>query len=282
MISLFGASDVLRIVTTTAASLNAVCAFTTRAADGSISKGRQRTVVSSATTTTVVSAPAAGDERNVYSLSIRNTHVSLSNQVTIQEFDGTTAFERFRVILAPGEQLIFDSFGGWQYLNAQGMPKQSQSQGSSSPAIGVDFDAVLEADVLCGAVSNAIADVTGLSFPVLTGGKFWFEFYIDYTANATATGSRWSINGPAFSRLAYKSYYGLTTTADTINNLAAYDQPASFNASSPFITGNVAWIAGFITPSADGNVIARFASEAAVAGSITAKAGSRVRWKQVA
>ena len=93
----------------------------------------------------------------------------------------------------------------------------------------------------------------------------------------TTTGSRWSINGPAFSRLAYCSQYSLTVTGHTLNNLVAYDMPAASSASSAATAGNFAYISGFITPSADGNVIARFASE--IAGSaITAKAGSLLKW----
>ena len=69
----------------------------------------------------------------------------------------------------------------------------------------------------------------------------------------------------------------VTTTALTFNQVGAYDLPAAANASSPLTTGNLAYIAGQITPSADGNVIARFASE--IAGSaIVAKAGSLLKW----
>ena len=56
--------------------------------------------------------------------------------------------------------------------------------------------------------------------------------------------------------------------------------PAASNATSPYTTGNTAYITGFVQPSADGNVIARFASEVA-SSAITAKAGSICRWVQV-
>jgi hypothetical protein len=129
------------------------------------------------------------------------------------------------------------------------------------------------------ATANTIADVTGLSFPVTAGSTYWFRFTIPYTSAATATGSRWSINGPALTSLAYTSHYALTTTTQTQNyGLSAYNLPAASNATSAATTGNVAIIEGVITPSVSGTVIARFASE--LSGSaITAKAGATVQYK---
>jgi hypothetical protein len=130
------------------------------------------------------------------------------------------------------------------------------------------------------AVANTIADVTGLSFPVIAGNRYAFRFVIDYTAAATTTGSRWTLNGPAFTRLAYSSQYSLTATSSTFNEAVAYAIPAASSASSANTTGNVAIIEGFIQPSANGDVIARFASEIA-SSAIVAKVGSYVDYAQL-
>lgn len=122
-------------------------------------------------------------------------------------------------------------------------------------------------------VANSIADVTNLSFSVTSGVKYQFECNIWYTAGATTTGSRWSINGPATTSLAYESRYALSTTTQTLNNLTAYDTPAASSTSSTATTGNNATIKGFIQPSASGTVIVRFASEVSNSA-IIAKAGS--------
>ncbi len=282
MITLFGASDVLRLVTSSAADLVAVCNFATLAADQSVAKGRQRTLIAAATTTTIAAAPGSGEERTVYSIVIRNTHASLANTVTVQEFDGTTAYERLRVTLGAGEQLLFDGLNGWTYLNAQGMPKTAQALNSAPAALNAVNLVTLAADVTNNnAVANTMQDVTGLSFPVVAGETYQFEFFIDYTAAATTTGSRWGINGPSFSRLMLQSSYGLTTTSLTFNQVGAYDQPAAANASTPLTTGNLAYMAGHITPSVDGTVIARFASEIA-ASAIVAKKGSLLKWTRTA
>lgn len=130
------------------------------------------------------------------------------------------------------------------------------------------------------AVANTIADVTGLSFAVTAGNTYYFEFVIPYTAAATTTGSRWSINGPGSPTLLnYRSEYTLTATSMTLNSASAYDTPAASSASS-LTTGNVATIWGIIKPSSDGTVIARFASEVS-SSAIVAKAGAFLRYMQV-
>jgi hypothetical protein len=280
MITLFGANDVLRMVTTSAANIDTVAGHATRPSDGSAAgvNASARATIAAATTTTLVTAAGSGNERAIYSIILRNRHASLANTITLQAFDGTTAYEIFKVTLAAGEQATFDGLSGWTYFNAQGLPKSSQSQGSSAAAVSTVNLVVLAADVINNnATLNTMQDVTGLSFPVIAGQTFHFEFFIDYTAAATTTGSRWAISGPGMTRAAYQSSYALTTTSLTFNNVAALDQPAASNATSANTTGNLAWIAGLVTPAADGNVIARFASEIANSA-ITAKAGSLLKW----
>ncbi len=278
---LFGTNDIIRLVTSTAATLDVVALHATLSG-GITTKGRQQTKINSATTTTVVDAPGSGNERTVYALTIRNTHASLSSQVTVQLFDGTNAFALYRVTLGPGEQLIYDGIANWRYLDAQGLPRQNQSQGVLAPLIGVRNAVVLASDVVNNnGVANTIQDITGLSFPVVAGGRFWFRFTLDFSSAATTTGARFSINGPAFSRLSYSSNYSLTGTSETVNQgLGAYDLPAAANANVAATGQNIATVEGFITPSADGNVIGRFASEVA-SSAITVRAGSLLEWVQV-
>ena len=130
------------------------------------------------------------------------------------------------------------------------------------------------------AVANTIADVTGLSFPVVAGTRYWFRFVIPYTAAATTTGSRWSVNGPAVTAIHYRSEYTLTATSRTFNEgLTAYNLPAASNATS-VVASNVAIVEGIVHPSANGSVIARFASEV-LSSAITAKAGATVMYRSL-
>lgn len=129
------------------------------------------------------------------------------------------------------------------------------------------------------AVANTIANVTGLSFPVVANETYCYEFIIPYTAALATTGSRWCISGPTASLIAHRSEYPLTATTFTANNVSSYDQPAASNASS-LTVGNVATMWGIIRPTANGTVIARFASEVA-SSAIVALAGATLKWHRV-
>lgn len=144
---------------------------------------------------------------------------------------------------------------------------------------GVPILVILGADVVNNDVT--IADVTGLSFAVTSGMRYWFRAVVRYTAAATTTGSRWTINGPTTTELTYHSQYSLDATTDTFNTAVAYDIPAASNASSADMAGNVAIIEGFILPSANGSVIVRFASGVG-SSAITAEAGSFIQYMVLA
>ena len=155
-------------------------------------------------------------------------------------------------------------------------------QAAFAMPVGSTAISFLDSDVVNNnATANTIADVTGLSFPVVAGEMYWFAFDIWYTAAATTTGSRWSINGPGSPTfLLFGSEYSLAATTTTRNaNVLTYDLPAASNATSSSTGHNQARIWGGIIPSSGGNVIARFASEVSNSA-ITAKAGSRVQWQR--
>lgn len=165
----------------------------------------------------------------------------------------------------------FEFFNGsiWQVLAYQG-----ESSGGSRTFLASDV-------VNSNATANTLADVTGLSFSVTSGQKYKFKFFIVYTAAATTTGSRWTINGPTTSALHYFSEYTLTATSKTLNaGLGIYNSPAASNASS-LTANNIVIMEGIFIATASGTLVARFASEIA-SSAITAKASvSFVEWQQL-
>ena len=194
--------------------------------------------------------------------------------------DGTNAMELIKVTLTAGETLHYDEGAGFTVKDSSGCIKTKDTiTGNIVSAVNI---VVLGADVTNNnGVANTIQDVTGLSFAVTAGERYWFEFIIPYTSAATTTGSRWTINGPAAPTLLnYRSEYTLTATSITDNCATAYDIPAASNASS-LTAGNIATIWGIIKPSSNGTVIARFASEI-LSSAIVAKAGATLRWIRVA
>ena len=118
-----------------------------------------------------------------------------------------------------------------------------------------------------------VLENTTLAFSVTENLLYRFRAEIVYSAAATTTGSRWVVDGPSVSLIAYRSVWGLTTTSESVVLANDYNLPAACNASSPATTGNLAIVEGILKASATGTVNIKFASE--VSGSaITVKAGS--------
>lgn len=281
MLLLASTSDKIRLTTTATANIDVHASWV----DGvsTITPGRTNTTISSATTTDIVASPGASVYRTVKSLIIRNRHASTSNTLTLIHTDGANAMELIKLTLAAGWTLYYEEGAGFWITDINGR-NQSAQYGNVGVSTGSgETTVVLGSDVTNNnATANTIADVTGLSFSVLNGKTYRFEFDIIYTAAATTTGSRWSINGPSTpTYLTYESTYSLTTTTATFNaHLQAYDSPAASNATSATTGNNLAFINGVIRPSADGTLIARFASEVS-SSAIVAKAGSSVRYQQL-
>jgi hypothetical protein len=277
MLLLASTGDLLRVVTSAAVTTD-VHASWCDLSGGTVTPGRTNTAISTATTTTVVGSPAAATYRTVKSLTVRNRHATTAQTVTLKHTDGSTDVELIKVTLAAGECLHYHEAAGFWIADSQGASKTNSNNNGSGAAVNALNLVVLSSDVVNNsAVANTMQDVTGLSFDVTAGETYFFEFTIPYTAAATTTGSRWAINGPASpTLLSYTSQNTLTATSMTTNYASAYDTPAASNASS-LTAGNIALICGFIKPSTNGTVIARFASEVA-SSAITAKAGALLKW----
>jgi hypothetical protein len=249
-----------------------------------------RTVINTNNTTdvSIVGSPASSTQRVVDFISIYNADTAAAT-VTVKFDANGTEYILFKGQLAVDERLEYQEGQGFKTFNNQGAIKSSINQGNSTITSSLS-STVLASDVTNNnGTANTIADVTGLSFAVTSGNTYWFRFIIWYTSAATTTGSRWAINGPANTLLGYRTSTGLSaagtagTDVMTDVNQAAYDTPAASNATSPTATAgqaNIAIIEGLITPSANGTVIARFASEVS-SSAIIAKAGSVVYYQQV-
>lgn len=280
--NLTGTTHSLELVTAAAVTTDYVASYTDIDKSGAstvVTYGSSHGNVTTATDTTLVAAPGASISRKITGITVRNAHASSTQTVTIQKDVGGTEYTVLTATLAAGESLVYEDGRGWVLYDAQGRERAvSTIAANIANALNI---VVLASDVVNNnGVANTIADVTGLSFPVVAGETYWFEFVIPYTSAATTTGSRWAINGPAAPTLLnLRSEYTLTATTTTDNHVTAYDTPAAANATS-LTAGNVATLWGIIKPSSNGTVIARFASE--VAGSaITAKAGAALRWMRV-
>lgn len=283
MLLLASTSDLLRVVTsgTSAIDVHASCMDMDVTGTGRPTGYRKNTAITTANTHTVVESPASNTLRTVKTLSVRNKGGG-TQVVTVLHTDGTTVVEQIEATLGPDTSLQYHEGRGWFVTDTQGRAVVVNYAYAGTPITDADTIVRLTGDVTNNnASANTIADVTGLSFPVLAGKLYTFNFDIIYTAAATTTGSRWSVNGPAFTYLQYRSEYTLTTTTTTRNAVqGAYNLPAASNATSGATGQNWASIYGIVLPSADGTLIARFASEVS-SSAIVAKAESCVRYRQI-
>jgi hypothetical protein len=133
----------------------------------------------------------------------------------------------------------------------------------------------LNSDVV--ANSTTLTDIPDLSFNVTAGITYRFFAIVPFISSDQTNGSRWTINGPSFTFLSYSSRYTFSSNSETYNFSNIYNFPANAN-NNCSSSGNLAIIQGVITPSANGTVRVRFASELAAPQSITAKAGATLEY----
>ena len=120
MLLLNSTSDVIRVVTGAAAS-TIDCHASWMDTDGTtVTPGRLNTIISTATTTTIVPSPGAGVTRNLKGLYITNDSPGTICNVSVEHFDGTNQVELIEFILLPGENLGYREDGSWVHRDKQG------------------------------------------------------------------------------------------------------------------------------------------------------------------
>lgn len=281
MIVLASTSDLLQIVTREAVTVDVQADWVDGVATAT--PGRTNTLISTATTTTVVAAPAGGVYRTIKTVHIRNRSATAAVKVTVVHTDGTTAVEMHACTIKPSGSLDYDERRGWTMRRTSGSVQWQTVGGQRSLTVGELGTAVLAEDAqVANATAGRLRDVMDLGIPVLEGERYWVRFQLMFTAAATTTGSRITLYGPG-SVTAIRTRTDVSTGTGTrfgFEGQAGYDLSTTVNSSAA--TGsNIATIEGFIdVPTCDGIVYLRIGSEVA-ASAITVKAGSTVQWQRV-
>lgn len=146
---------------------------------------------------------------------------------------------------------------------------------------GIRNLAVLGSDIASAAVLT-FANITGLSFPVVSGTNYRFYALILYTTSAATIGLRVSLTGPAMTHLAYTTHTGITAVGSAAAEFQNYqfvqDAGTISSASLSTTQGNLLVLEGICRPSANGTVQLRFAPETATANGVIIEAGSSLEW----
>jgi len=130
MLLLTSTSDLVRLVTSAAVSTIEVHTSYVDVNGTTITPLRTNTLITTATTTTIVGSPAASTQRNVKAIYCTNDSVGSSCTVSIEHTDGTNVVELMSFILLPGENLGYREDGSWVHRDAQGAEYPPSGLGS--------------------------------------------------------------------------------------------------------------------------------------------------------
>jgi hypothetical protein len=122
-IFLVDTDDTVRVVTASGVSTIHMYAAWADITTTALTPGASDAQVTTATTTVLVAAPGASTQRQIKGLSIRNSHASSSNLITVQFYDGATATELIAYTLLAGETLQWGEDENFRVIDASGQVK---------------------------------------------------------------------------------------------------------------------------------------------------------------
>lgn len=267
MLLLLSTTDTIQLVTSAAATVDVVASIQDKTTStGALASVSQRTAVTTATTTTIVNAPASGVERNIVELTARNKHATQACDVTVQLDANGTDYEICKFTLAAGDTLEYIEGIGWFTI---------------TNAAALDKRLVVTADVIN--ATTAWADITGLTCRLQAGKAYNFIASLIHQTNATTTGARFGVNtgtAPTSLQLGGLAQITASVTAATFGASAAVtarDTGMVVETTGPGAVNMIAVMYGFIIPAATEDFAVRCQSEVAIASALTIKAGSFCR-----
>jgi hypothetical protein len=99
-----------------------------------VTPARQNTIITTATTTTVVPSPAASTQYNLKTLVIENTDAANADTITVKHTDGTNNVTLVSLSLAAGNVLMWTEDTGWSLVTAAGTLSVASSYVDTTPA----------------------------------------------------------------------------------------------------------------------------------------------------
>jgi hypothetical protein len=135
-IFLVDTNDTLRVVTASGVSTIHMYAAWADLTTTALTPGASNAQVTTATTTVLVAAPGASTQRQIKGLSIRNSHASSSNVITVQFFDGATATELIQYTLLAGETLQWGEDENFRIIDASGQVKGLVALATGTNSVG--------------------------------------------------------------------------------------------------------------------------------------------------
>lgn len=271
MLLLTSTSDIIRVVTAAAANITCSVSWVDiNVSTGAVTPGGQVVAaITTATTTTIIPAPASGVVRNVKSIFLTNSHATVATQVTPQHYNGTNTANLVGVNVLPGENLNMREDGTWIHRDANGAeygfnPQVSAPYGVNGAKVesvprnlaGVNIAAVTSGTMVIQAIwlpagmtiSNLIAHSGTTASATQT--NRWMALYdqnrgllrqsSDSTTTVLAANTLWTAPITSFTTTYSGIYYvGILTAATTANSLigVAAAGNAAIRGQAPILTG---------------------------------------------
>lgn len=126
-------TDALEVVTTTTAAVDYTVSFADHTTT-TFTPGKSAGQITTATTTTIVSAPAASTTRQLKGVTLRNASTTTANSLTIQRDVSGANRTMASFALAPGEWFNMDSNGTMTTYTANGTRKEARVELSQGVA----------------------------------------------------------------------------------------------------------------------------------------------------
>ncbi|MDB5179636.1 MAG: fibronectin type domain protein [Candidatus Saccharibacteria bacterium] len=211
MIILKATTESLQITSSSTAGLDYSISYadiTTTTFTPSTNEGK----ISTATTTSILAAPAASTQRQVKLITIANTHATVSNQVYIQKLISATAYMQTPIVtLLAGEAFQYMDGSGWTYYSSTGQIKNVQTAAGSNTQLQYNASGALTGDA--GLTYDATNDILGLNTAT---SSISMGAYVAGVAPATPASGTHSI----FSRTVANR--GLVAGVDQFGTLTSY------------------------------------------------------------
>lgn len=146
MIILKATTESLQLVSSSAAKIDYSVSYSDLTPTTYAPSSNEGTV-SSATTVTVLAAPAASTQRQVKLMTITNAHATLSSAVYIHKLISSTPYVLLpTATLLPGESMQYLDGQGWIYYSSTGVIKTSQTAPGSHTQVLFNNSGVLTGD----------------------------------------------------------------------------------------------------------------------------------------
>ncbi len=196
MLILTATTDTLTLITGSGGSVDVYVSYVDLTTATVPTPGRSSANITTATTTTILSAPAASTSRTVKTLVITNRHASTSNAVrVVYDANGTQRYLTASLTLAAGESVVLDG-DVFRVLDGQGRERNAAAALTAQTGTVYDFFKIGTATEAAGVYYSHAKDggYPGAAVPGSPGVNGWWTDARTATnaanpAGATQTGS---------------------------------------------------------------------------------------------